>query len=679
MARAQRLVLGWAVATLVAAGLVVGRARAEGVPAFVSPYNSPDSLESFLVFSAPPRENVPDGQIHWVDAEVPGIDVRGPDGILRNMCPEDGLAWTLVGGDTVGGGGQFVAVECLGAAEGWQMLGFHLCEIQIQASISSSERHYTRVPPGAPLARECSHTHLSLGYYAEPQAKREVGCPQWYVQGRYWVNPACLAQARALPTLLPNYLAREDDWELRLLRPEVLEPLRAWALPGLLLALGLYLYLSFYRPAAEPKAAKPFTVSLVKSGVWLGGAVLLVIISAGPLWPVGGFRFGSYSAADAPYQQMAQAVGYRDWQLLKAFYAVAVPRNAQGRPASATEPGKVFPPEAAAAIPFGETNAEDWGTVVDPTQPGPYGQFKAWEAVTERWPVSTYERWVLGLNVSRTAQAQRDGLTAIANNPAMLALGLRLGKTIRAEDLYGSSAGALGRTQILPSHFAPTALCGDMASTDVWNDPLAVAECTTRYLAVSGCWGSWYANGDVWSALCSYNPGAWDVAEHSWYWNVLQDRMTRLAAAELEFSVSVPAERLAAAEIEFGLNANSRPATETVSAPGTSVEWATAFTTTDALSSPVPLSSTVSVSDVSAGEHLVPTPVLGLMVTQTLLQNGLGATALPAPVADVAMMLAPQVQTPERREAVRGLYRVFRAWLLIYYTPEDLLALGVQF
>jgi len=678
MARAQRLVLGWAIATLVAASFAVGLAHAQGAPAFVSPYNSPEPLESFLVFSAAPRENIPDGQIHWVDAEVPGIDVRGPDGILRNMCPEDGLAWSLVGGDTVGGGGQFVAVECLGAAEGWQMLGFHLCEIQIQASISSSERQYTRVPPGAPLARECGHTHLSLGYYAQPEAKQEVGCPQWYVQGRYWVNPACLAQARALPALLPNYLAREDDWELRLLRPEVLEPLRSWALPGLLVALALYLYFSFGRPASAPHAAAPFAVSLVKSGILLGSTVLLIIISAGPIWPVGGFQFGSYSAADAPYQQMAQAVGYRDWQLLKAFYAVAVPRNAQGRPASADEPGKVFPPEAAAAIPFGETNADDWGGLVDPTQPGPYGQFKAWDAVVERWPVSAYERWVLGLSVSRTAQAQRDGLTAIANHPTVLALGARLGKTIRAEDLYGSSAGAVGRTQILPGYFAAGALCGDMASADVWNDPLAVAECTTRHLTVSGCWGSWYANGDVWSALCSYNPGAWEVAEHEWYWDVLQDRMTRLASASIEFGVKVPAERLATIEIETGANSDSRTAADVIttivptSAGG--VEWATAFTTTEAVSVTTPTSLTTS-----AGERLVPTPVLGLMVTQTLLQNGQGATALPGPLGDVTVMLAPHLQTPERRAAVRGLYRLFRAWLLVYYPPEDLLALGVQF
>jgi len=32
----------------------------------------------------------------------------------------------------------------------------------------------------------------------------------------------------------------------------------------------------------------------------------------------------------------------------------------------------------------------------------------------------------------------------------------------------------------------------------------------------------------------------------------------------------------------------------------------------------------------------------------------------------------------ERRPQVRALYRLFRAWTLIYYPPEALLALGVQ-
>jgi hypothetical protein len=601
---------------------------AASAPVFVSPYNSPRPLEDFLVFSAPPRENIPDGQIHWVDAEVPGIDVRGPDGILRNMCPEDGLAWSLAEGDTVGGGGKFVAVECTGSAEGWQMLAFHLCEIQIQASISASQRQYTRVPPGAPLAQECRHTHLSVGYYAEPGAKKELACPQWSVQGRYWVNAACIVGARGLPSVLPAHLTHEDDWELHALNPGLLEALRRFALPAVIVGLGLYVFFNFNRPAPALKRRwSPRSASFVKSGILVGLVAMLVMVSAGPVWPVGGLGRSAYSAADEPYQTMARAVGYPDWRLLKAFYAVAVPRDSAGRPAGPEASGKVFPPEAAAAIPFGETNAEEWG-LIDPMQPGPYGNFRAWVAVTERWPVSLYERWVLGLSVSRTAQQQRDGLRAIADSPAIQALGARLGKVIRAEDLYGSSAGAVGRTQILPQYFAPGALCGDAASMDVWNDPLAVAECTTRYLTVSGCWGSWWANGDVWSALCGYNPGAWEVAEHEWYWTVLQDRMTRLTAASQQYAVAQP-----------------------------SIELETAPVT---------------------AERIVPTPVLGLMTAQVLLQNGQGAYALPSPLAEVTAAAAPNLQTPERRTVVRSAYRVFRAWLMVFYSPEDLLSLGVE-
>ncbi len=608
-------------------------------PAFNSPYATEQPLASLLVFTSQPRPNVPDGQIHWTDSEVPGIDVRGPDGVLRNMCPEDGLAWTT-GLDIVGGGGLFVAVECQGKAQGWQMLAFHLCEVSIRTSISASQRQYTQVAPGAVLAAECPHTHLSLGYWAGPENKIDLPCPQWHVQGRWWVNAACMAQSQRLPTVIPGFLARTDDWELQLLQPDVLGPLRQASLPIVTLALGLYLVWAMVQappdqPAeARPRRAGPGTEALVKTGVWLGFIVLIILFSAGPIWPVGNRGHSAYTTADQPYQTMAQSVGYGDWRLLKAFYAAAVPRDEAGRPVNSNEAGRVFPPEAAAAIPFGETNAEDWGVLVDPTQAGVHGQLKAWEAVAERWPPSLYERVVLGLTVSRTAQNQRAGLEAITNNSAVQALARRLGKPITAQTIYGSSAGAIGRTQILPGHFAPGGVCAEAASADVWNDPYAIAECTTRYLTVSGCWGSWWANGDVWSALCGYNPGAWNVAEHQWYWTVLQDRMTRLASASEQFALAAPVETVM---------------TSTVTAP------------------------------LPPAENYVPTPMLGLMITETLLQNGQGASALPGPLPEIARALEPHLRLPERREAVRTAYRLFRAWMLIYYSPQELLELGVQF
>ena len=621
-----------ALIAVAAAALAWSPARAQDndempVPPFNSPYHSAGPLEQFLVFTATPRADVPDGQVHWTGQEIPGIDVLGPDGDVRSMCPGEGLAWSLQGGDPFGGG-HFVAVECEGRATGWQMLAFHLCEVRIGASIDNAHRLYTRVAPGAVVGRECGdHTHLSLGYWAEANTQKPLPCPQWYVQARYWVNPVCLAQANRLPRMANRYLMGDEDWELRYLTPRVLNPLRQLALVAVSGGLIIYLFQAFVRPVAPKEfdlKTSPAFEATVKSLVWLGFLVMLVVFSIGPVWRLGSARFAGYTADDQQYQAVAGRVGYGDWQLLQAFYAVAVPRDLTGHPASGDAPGKVFPPEAAAAIPFGETNVEPWGTV-DPTAPGVYGQYRAWDAVAKRWPVSLYERFILGLAISRQAQRQREGLQAITDSPAMKALGRQLGKTIRAEDLYGSSAGAVGRTQILPGHFAPGGVCGDMVNVDVWNDPLTVAECTTRYLTVSGCWGSWWANGDVWSALCGYNPGAWNSDAQQWYWDVLRDRMTRLTAAseELRLPQSVPAAELS-----------------------------------------------------SETETRVSTPVLGLLITQSLLEDGRGAYRLPEPVAHWVAEAAPQAG--ERRAQVRLLYRLFRGWTLIYYSPEELLALGVQ-
>ncbi|MBL8047028.1 MAG: hypothetical protein JNL09_10825, partial [Anaerolineales bacterium] len=184
-----------------------------------------------------------------------------------------------------------------------------MCEIQIQASISASQRHYTPVALGTPLAKECpgGHTHLSLGYWAEPAAKRDLPCPQWYVQGRYWVNAACLVQAQTLSAALPDYLAREDDWELRVLRPELLAPLRRLALLLVTLGAAGYVGWSLVRgPGGRPAApgGRPLEAAL-KSGIVLGFVGLLVMISAGPVWPIGPRTASAYSAADAPYQSMA--------------------------------------------------------------------------------------------------------------------------------------------------------------------------------------------------------------------------------------------------------------------------------------------------------------------------------------------------------------------------------------
>jgi hypothetical protein len=602
--------------------------RAPGALTFNAPYLSAQPLQSFLVFQGEPQANIPDGQIHWVDSEVPGIDTLGPDGAVRNMCPDEGLAWTLAGGDPYGGG-TFVAVECQAPAVGWQMLAFHLCRVDFPTSASSANRVYTRVASGSVVGWECGgHTHLSLGYWAVASDQQTLPCPQWRVQERYWVNAACLLKAQGLPASTTLRLVPAEDWELQFLKPDLLDWLRRLALFLVTLSGVAYLAIAFLRPhvSDNPEAMfSPAFEASVKTLIWAALLGLLFLLTAGPFWPVSKMRLSRFTADDRQYQAVAKAVGYPDWALLQAFYEAAVPRLADGRPAATTEAGKVFPPEAAAAIPFGETDAAAWGEV-DPTLPGVYGISLAWDAVAERWPPDTYEKLVLGLNVSRQARAQRQGLEALAQNPALQALGRKLGKTIRAQDLYGSSAGAVGRTQILPGYFASAGVCGDLVSMDVWNDPQAVAECTTRYLTTSGCWGSWWNTDDVWSALCGYNPGAWNRSADQWYWNVLQDRMTRLSAASVEFNLGQP------------------------------------------------VSGTVQILP-DTRERFISSPMLGLLITQAFLQNGQSTYVLPGPLTPWLRELSPYLSNyhPE----VRVLYRLFRAWLLIFYSPNDLLMYGI--
>jgi hypothetical protein len=165
-----------------------------------------------------------------------------------------------------------------------------------------------------------------------------------------------------------------------------------------------------------------------------------------------------------------------------------------------------------------------------------------------------------------------------------------------------------------------------MISMDVWNNPRAVAECTTRYLTTSGCWGSWWNTNDVWSALCGYNPGAWNRSADQWYWNVLQDRMTRLSAASAEFGLG-------------------QPITGNVQALPT------------------------------GREKYVSTPVLGLLITQGFLQDGQSNYVLPGPLNAWLRALSPYLS--DYHPEMRMLYRLFRAWLLIYYSPADLLMFGI--
>ncbi len=263
----------------------------------------------------------------------------------------------------------------------------------------------------------------------------------------------------------------------------------------------------------------------------------ILVIAKIPLFPLPsvtkGYVQSQTSKAPGVFVLAASEIGY-DPELLWAFYKAAVPRDENGSPVESGENGFVFPPSVAASIPFGETNQNEWGNI-DPTTPGPWGYHIAWYAVEERWPVSWYQSVVLGMKISNEAKLQREGLVAIANwLNTRTDLPQRIGRFISPLEIMGSSAGAVGRTQILPSYFAPGQLCAN-SPMDPWNNPSSVADCTTRHLITRGCWGSWIATGDIWSSLCGYNPGAWDDPKSAWYWETLGQRATQIKTLENKY------------------------------------------------------------------------------------------------------------------------------------------------
>lgn len=325
-------------------------------------------------------------------------------------------------------------------------------------------------------------------------------------------------------------------------------------------------------------------------------------------------------ATTSQFEAAARYAEYGDSALLRAFYEVAVPRGADGRPSPDPNEGVVFPPSAAAAVVAGET-VTDAAENIDPTQPSKYGYHLAWWAVERRWPPSDYERWVLGLTVSRAAQQQRAGLTAIA---------VELGTSPRK--IYGSSAGAVGRTQILPSYLAPGGLCDDVAK-DVWNDRRAIAECTTRHLMSRGCWGGWAQTGDVWSSFCSYNPSAWGDPQASWYWEVLDGTMKRLQEAERRFDLTATTASVVAAGL-------------------TSAE---------------------------TGASAIPIPIAGMEIAKeamVLQQTGEMSTRLLTGTSAERRLV--ELAAYELTEGdVVAWYRFFRIWTAIFFTPEELASMGV--
>lgn len=219
---------------------------------------------------------------------------------------------------------------------------------------------------------------------------------------------------------------------------------------------------------------------------------------------------GTYSADDLDWQRISEVAGYGDWVLLKAFYVRGnMPRNAAGYPDSE---GKTFPWYFAAAIPSGESNMGEWGTT-NPREVGPWGKSNAYEACT---------------SLGRYASACQEGVVVVAES---------LG--IPYEEIKGSRNGALGRTQVMPFHFRSGGIYAGLLESygkplDVWNDPELIAEVTLIHLIRRGCssqGGSWYTSGSLTSALCGYNPNAWGVSAHQWYFDLIPRKANDIEAA----------------------------------------------------------------------------------------------------------------------------------------------------
>jgi len=75
-------------------------------------------------------------------------------------------------------------------------------------------------------------------------------------------------------------------------------------------------------------------------------------------------------------------------------------------------------------------------------------------------------------------------------------------------------------------------------------------------------------------------------------------------------------------------------------------------------------------------ETYISTPMLGLLVSQALLQDGQTNYALPGSLTLWLHEVGPYLSGVQPE--IRLVYRVFRAWLLVYYAPADLLMYGIQ-
>ena len=231
--------------------------------------------------------------------------------------------------------------------------------------------------------------------------------------------------------------------------------------------------------------------------------------------------------SDALWQKIAEEAGYPNWKFLQtACTSHNIPRGADGNPLSEADGGKVFPCWWAASVISVETNDAEWNGV-DPRNPGPWGYELGWTACPE-WFKLTPSEVLAGKTISGMAQACRDGLEVIAQNPVVQSKW----PGITAQQIYSSGAGAVGRGQTLAMHFRAGGLLGDLENMDVWSTDDVAVEAIVRHLVTRsnsdtcGANKNWYYTENIEQARCAYNPGAWGVEKYSWYWNGMRDQAT---------------------------------------------------------------------------------------------------------------------------------------------------------
>lgn len=220
---------------------------------------------------------------------------------------------------------------------------------------------------------------------------------------------------------------------------------------------------------------------------------------------------GIVDSSGVNWQRVATLGGFGDPLLLQAAYEkAALPRGTTGYPADG---GKIYPWQYAVSIAYGETNTQPWNyETTDIRTPGPWGYNQSYNT---------------------SGSKCQEGLDKIAAYMGQKYPNKYAGMT--GSQIYTSSACAVGRTQVLASHFAVGGIYQNVQEMDLWFDQYAISEVTLIHLVGKGsssCSGKNYYQGeDVQMSLCTYNPGAWGVPKYQWYFDGINRQAKNLEAA----------------------------------------------------------------------------------------------------------------------------------------------------